>query len=167
MSDTLYAGLSAATLATLDGLRNVEWFANVGRPDTDRADFVATWDEAIKNCGSLEWENLCLEAANQYRERVAELSPSRLSHWNETVAMVKPASQALVREKIADVIAREDLPKIFVDTVDWDILHLCMEAEFGDIHPAGFYASQAYWYAAGHFPCGWRGAFPDGQLIIF
>lgn len=164
---TLQADLSPATLATLERLRGVEWFANVGRRDTDGADVLATWDEAIEHCSSVEWENLCLEAANQYRERLVEASPSSFARWNEVVALVKPVSQALVREKTADVVAREGLPKVFLDTVDWDILHLCMEAEFSDVREPGFYASQAYWYAAGHFPCGWRGAFPDGRLVIF
>ena len=164
---TLQAGLSAPTLATLESLRSVEWFSNVGRRDSDSVDVLTTWDEAIASCSSFGWENLCLEAANQYRERLGEASPSGFARWNDIVAVVKPASQALVRDKAADVIAREGLPKMFLDTVDWDILHLCLEAEFSDVQEPGFYASQAYWYAAGHFPCGWRGAFPDGRLIIF
>src|SRR5262249_31632568 len=59
------------------------------------------------------------------------------------------------------------LPKVFGNTVRWDILHLCMEAEFADVYPPGYYASQAYWYAHGHFPCGWRGEFSSGTLIVF
>ena len=42
-----------------------------------------------------------------------------------------------------------------------------MEAEFADVYPPGFYASQAYWYVKGHFPCGWQGEFPNGTLIIY
>ncbi|HEY1225272.1 MAG TPA: hypothetical protein VGE54_08610 [Brevundimonas sp.] len=166
MSD-LQAGLSSATLATLESLRGAEWFSNVGCQDTDSADVLTTWDQAIESCGSLEWENLCLEAANQYRERLAAASPARFARWNDIVALVKPASEALVRDRTAELVAREVLPKVVLDAVNWDILHLCMEAEFSDVQQPGFYASQAYWYAAGHFPCGWRGAFPDGRLIIF
>jgi hypothetical protein len=65
------------------------------------------------------------------------------------------------------VVAEHDLPKVFLDTVDWDILNLCMEAEYADVYPPGFYASQAYWYLKGHFPCGWQGAFPKGKLVIY
>ncbi len=36
-----------------------------------------------------------------------------------------------------------------------------------DVYPPGFYASQAYWYASGHFPCGWRGKVPQGKLIVY
>jgi hypothetical protein len=59
------------------------------------------------------------------------------------------------------------LPEIFEDTVRWDILHVCMEAEYADVSPPGFFASQAYWYVQVHFPCGWTGSFPDGKLVLY
>jgi hypothetical protein len=74
---------------------------------------------------------------------------------------------SFVREKIRDVRTAHNLPQAFEDTVQWDILHLCMEAEYADVYPPGFYASQAYWYANGHFPCGWHGQFPEGTLIVY
>ena len=54
-----------------------------------------------------------------------------------------------------------------LSAVQWDILHVCMEAEYADVYPPGFYASQAYWYVKGHFPCGWQGEFPNGKLIVY
>ena len=83
------------------------------------------------------------------------------------MAALKPVTQALVREKTKRVIEENDLPKVFLDTVDWDILHLCMEAEYADVYPPGFFASQAFWYVKGHFPCGWKGEFPKGKLVIY
>jgi hypothetical protein len=61
----------------------------------------------------------------------------------------------------------EARPRTFEDAVQWDILNVCMEAEYADIYPPGFYASQAYWYVKGHFPCGWQGNFPEGKLIMY
>jgi hypothetical protein len=128
---------------------------------------TSSWPEAVESCSSPEWEDLCLEAANQYRERLIERSLARYAKWNDVVLAIKPLTQALVREKTKDVIARNNLPEVFLQTVDCDILHLCMEAEYADVFPPGFYASQAYWYVKGHFPCGWRGAFPQGRLVIY
>jgi hypothetical protein len=62
---------------------------------------------------------------------------------------------------------RPAVPGAFVDTVDWDILHVCMEAEYADVYPPGFFASQAFWYVQGHFPCGWEGEFPAGRLVLY
>lgn len=159
--------MKEATRSTLSRLSEIAWFRNTGLRDTDAAEVVSTWQEAIESCSSADWEDLCLEAANQYRERLREVAPARLNTWNEVVGAVKPVAQALVRTKTASIVAEHSLPKVFVDTVDWDILHVLVEAEFADVFPPGFYASQAYWYVAGHFPCGWRGDFPEGRLLIF
>jgi hypothetical protein len=156
------------TEASLDQLRRVDWFRNCGVLDTEAAEVLSSWEEAIESCSSPEWENLCLEAANQYRGKLVERSIAEFARWNDVVGIVKPAAISLVREKTRDVISKNNLPEVFLDTVNWDILHLCMEAEFADVFPAGFYASQANWYAKGHFPCGWRGLFPSGgKLIVY
>jgi hypothetical protein len=143
------------------------WFRCVGLRDTDSAEVLSSWYQAIESCSSPEWEELCLEATNQYREKLAEKSRERFTKWNEMVLEIRPLTRALVQEKTQPIIEANGLPKVFLDTVDWDILHVCMEAEYADVYPPGFFASQAYWYMKGHFPCGWKGAFPNGKLIIY
>ena len=80
--------------------------------------------------------------------------------WNDVVDAVKPVAQTLVREKTRDMIEAHNLPAVFIGTVDWDILHLRMEAEYADVYLPGLYACQAYWYVKGHVPCEYRGEFP-------
>ena len=155
------------TTATLEELDQAIWFSRVGAQDTTAAIVLSSWREAIEHCASLEWENLCLEAANQYRQRLVERSRERFERWNEIVDELKPTTIPFVRRKIEAVTRENNLPKVFGDTVEWDILHLCMEAEYADVFPPGFYASHAYWYVKGHFPCGYRGDFPKGKLIIY
>ncbi len=159
------------TAATLEQLEKADWFANVGTfngiQNPSKVMLLPTWEEAVNQCSSIAWENLCLEAANQYRQRLTERSREQFSQWNEIVASLKPITEPLVRQKIEAVVREHDLPKVFEDTVQWDILHVCMESEYADVFQPGFYASQAYWYAKGHFPCGWEGEFPNGTLIIF
>jgi hypothetical protein len=58
------------TIATLDKLENAAWFSRVGIKDTDVAIVLSSWQEAIEHCGLIERENLCLEAHNQYCERL-------------------------------------------------------------------------------------------------
>jgi hypothetical protein len=159
--------MHARTAATLEKLYQAQWFRYVGIRDTEVAEVLNSWKEAIKSCRSLAWENLCLEAANGYCEKLARQSPERFEKWNDIVDEIKPVTQALVREKTEEVVEANELPEIFLNCVDWDILHLCMEAEYADVCPPGFFAGQAYWYVSGHFPCGWRGPIPDGKLIIY
>jgi len=159
------------TAATLDELNRADWFCNVGTPsgieEPSKYILLRSWDEAVESCASLEWENLCLEAVNQYRQRLLERSPQRYSQWNVVADSVKDTADELVYRKIEAVVRDYNLPQSFVDTVRWDIFHVCAEAEYADVFPAGFYASQAFWYVRGHFPCGWRGDFPQGSLVLF
>ena len=155
------------TIATLDELEKAAWFSHVGEKDTEAAIVLSSWEEAGRFCSSLEWQNLCLDALNQYRERLVERSKERFQNWNEVVTEIKVTTIPLVRRKISPVVSANSLPRDFEGMVQWDILGVCMEAEYADVYPPGFYASQAYWYVKGHFPCGWEGNFPEGKLIIF
>src|SRR3954453_11925681 len=158
----------ARTTGTLDELDKADWFSRVGSKDADNAEVLANWDAAIASCSSSVWRNLTLEAVNQYAARLSERSPAEYARWNDVVLDVRPAALSLVRRKTESIIRDESLPKIFLDTVAWDVLHVCVESEFADIYPPGFFASNAYWYVRGHFPCGWLGPFPEGgRLVIF
>lgn len=128
---------------------------------------LTSWQEAIEQCSSIEWENLCLEAQNQYGERLRERSKERFNQWNEVAAMLKETTIPFVQRKIERVVRQYNLPTVFENMVQWDILGVCRESEFADVYPPGFFASNAYWYMKGHFPCGWQGEFPKGTLIIY
>ncbi len=155
------------TIATLDQLAKTEWFVCVGVKDTAVAIVLSSWHEAIAHCSSTEWENICLDASNQYCRGILERSVERFKRWNEIAIELKETTIPFVRRKIEAVVKEQRLPEIFENMVQWDILGVCMEAEYEDVYPPGFYASQAYWYVKGHFPCGWEGEFPKGKLIIY
>jgi hypothetical protein len=155
------------TLAALDELEKAEWFSKVGVHDLDKPIILSSWQEAIEHCSSIEWENLCLEAQSQYRMRLLERSKDRWRQWNEIAIAVKITTIPFVQRKIEKVVLENALPKVFENTVQWDIFGVCMEGEYADVYPPGFYASQAFWYVRGHFPCGYEGEFPNGRRIIY
>ena len=160
--------MQPATEATIKSLESIEWFFAVGeKVVTNNARFLTSWTEAIQSCESEYWQWLLMEAPNQYRTQLLKKSPERFRKWNDVIREVKLKTIPLVDRKIANVVQQKNLSKVFSDVVDWDILHLCVEAEYADVYPPGFFASQAYWYMKGHFPCGWDGEFPDGKLVIY
>jgi hypothetical protein len=159
------------TKATLEQLETANWFSQVGTmygiTQPGKVIVLTSWQEAIERCSSIEWESLCMEAQNQYCERLYERSKERFQRWNEVAAMLKAITIPFVQRKIEVVVRRHSLPTVFENMVQWDILGVCMESEFADMYPPGFFASNAYWYTKGHFPCGWQGDFPNGTLIIY
>lgn len=157
------------TSAALTQLDEADWFSRVGVNDTEGfAIVISSWEEAITYCSSPETKALWLEAANQFHLRVLERSKERYREWNEIAKEIRPITNAFVSRKIGKVTDAHNLPKVFEDHVRWEIGHLFMECEYADIYPPGFFASHAYWYCRGHFPCGWSGNFPDnGKLVVY
>jgi hypothetical protein len=159
--------MQARTRATLAEFDSAAWFRAVGLPVEGPFVILSSWEDAIASCTSSEWEELLLEASNRYTDLLASKAPARFQSWNQVVVELKALTEPLVSRKVATVLEEHDLLKEFVDSVQWDILGACMEAEFADVQPPGFFASQAFWYVQGHFPCGWKGDFPDGRLILY
>ena len=156
------------TVQALDQLEKANWFSHVGIKDTETVFVLSTWQEAMNHCGAPGWAALNLEAANQYRERLVERSMERFRQWNVIAKELRSVIDPFVTQKIETVVREQNLPKVFGDCVRWDVAHLCMECEYADVYPPGFFASHAYWYMRGHFPRGWQGKFPNnGSLIVF
>jgi hypothetical protein len=160
------------TFETSENLRQLDdakWFARVGVHDevSSVAVVLSSWEQAIAHSSSDDWKNLKLEIANRFRERLIEAKPERFCRWNDIVAEVKKCTMPLVRRKLEPAVVRYKLPRSVVETAEWDILHLCMESEYIDVLPPGFYSGLAYWYAQGHFPCGWERQHAKGLPIIY
>lgn len=157
------------TAAALEQLRNADWFSRVGVQDTEGHVIVLTsWQDAMRFCAAADTRSLWQEAANQYHTRVLEGSKERYRQWNGIANELRPVVNAFVAGKIEAVVRENLLPKVFESHVRWDVMFLCIESEFADVYPPGFFASHAYWYVAGHFPCGWQGKFPrDGKLVVY
>jgi len=155
------------TIATLAELEAAAWFSKVGVKDTEAVIVLSSWPEAITHCDSVGWKNLCLEAVNQYRQRLLERSRERFIKWNDIVTDLRPTVEPFVHRKVQAVVQENLLPPIFEKMVRGDIFGVCLEAEYADVYPPGFYASHAYWYVKGHFPCGYEGLFPNGKLIVY
>jgi len=155
------------TIATLNRLEKASWFSRVGISEGSCVVVVTSWPQAIELCDTSDWEDLRLEALNQYRECIAHRSKERLELWNDAVREVKKNTKPLVDRKIATVVREHALPEIFKMRVNRDIIGFCMEAEYADVCLPGFFTSIGNWYVNGHFPCGWRGVFPQGKLVIY
>lgn len=159
--------MNATTTATLSQLDGVQWFAEVGKPLSSNIIAIKSWRDAIEQCSSPEWQDVQLEGGNLLREKLFRAAPERLKTWNAIVEDLKQTTIPFVKRKIADVVTAQRFPAHFENSVQWDILHVCCEAEHSDIVPPSFFAGLAYWYMKGHFPCGWEGEIPNGKLMVF
>jgi len=147
------------THALLQAMERWPWFENVGDPIEDLGVIpVVSWDNAVELCGGNLWEVTRLQTHNRYTKEVRARDWTRANQWNSIVEQINEAIRPLVDARGRVPSTRLSLPELFVHQVDWDILGICMEAEYADIYPPLFYANiLAPWYRTGHFPCGWDG----------
>lgn len=158
------------TKGNLEKALATDWFRSVGTLQSDEKKRALTsWKEASQSARSPQWIELLQESANQYRERLLERDRMRYNQWNEIVDVVKSEAMPLVQRKIDAYLQASRIPDDIVQVIQWDFLHFCMECEYNDVFPVGFYASQMFWYTQGNFPCGWEGGeFPKrGRLLVY
>lgn len=155
------------TSETIKHLKHVNWFTNCGIKDTQNAIVLESWEQAIKECSSIKWENLCIETANNIALKVLKKDRERYKAWNKVAELIHPYADEIINKKVIPVKEENNLADVFVTRVSWDIIHLLIEAEYADIVKPTFYAGLSYWYVNGHFPCGWKGDLTTGKLIIY
>src|SRR5689334_16546012 len=136
--------MKAQTLATLAQLKDAEWFSRLGIKDVKTAIVLDSWKDALDPKRFRNWESLCLEARNRYTELLMTKNKSRFNRWNEALSEVTSVVVPLVKQKSEAVMRLNALPRKFEDTVRWDIMHLCMEAEYADVYPPGFYSALGF-----------------------
>jgi len=128
---------------------------------------VSTWPEAIEFCTSTLWRALIVDAVKLYREQLASIAAERMLLWNDLENEIRPIVASLVLRKTEQVVVTNQLPKVVIERMRWDMLHFALETENADVCPVGFFAEQASWYLKGHFPCGRMGNKLTGRPIVY
>ncbi|MFO1488056.1 MAG: hypothetical protein U1F65_06230 [Verrucomicrobiota bacterium] len=93
--------------------------------------------------------------------------PINFPQWDRIREEIKPQVVALVTEKTRQVVAKAGLPDVVVKRATWDILCMALEHEFAEVVPVSFFDAMGACYLHGHFPCGWEGNWPEGQLMVY
>jgi hypothetical protein len=162
--------MKQATIELIESVRAAVWFGHVGEPLPAPSDAhvlqVATWAEAANACSSVEWENVALEHQNRLTMALHANHRERYRAWNNSAVAVRNAIDPIIEEKTRAVVAEHDLPKQFTGSIQWDLLSACMESEYSDLIPPGFFAMIVEWYRQGRFPCGWGSRDENGRLRL-
>ena len=159
-------------LAFLEAVRGVRWFERCGHECRVAVPFeivrVADWDVAQATCANGCWENVQLEAQNALTVFLNNNYRARYQQWNDIVVAAKSACLSSLTDVVWQPFCeRNRLAETVVQSVQWDILGAIMEREYDDCPGRPTFALHLFnLYRAGHFPCGWRGEWPAGQLLV-
>jgi hypothetical protein len=154
-------------------LRAIDWFAHCGEPISldlsMTVEQVSSWPEAVESCADVVWENVELEARNQLTIWLHRHDRENYQNWNTLVAEHKAGVlDRLTDEKWIPCQQSRGLDIAVVHSVQWDVLGALMENSYlGSGHRCFFFLELLSVYGAGHFPCGWRGDWPQGALVAY
>lgn len=154
-------------------LRAIEWFGRCGQPASLDLSMpneqVGGWPEAVKACKLSAWEDAELGAQNQLTLWLHQHDREKYQRWNDLVAQHKAAVvNPLTAEWWEPYRQEHGLDIAVVHSVQWDILGALMENSYlGSGHRCFFFLELLWVYEAGHFPCGWRGKWPRGGLVVY
>jgi len=69
--------------------------------------------------------------------------------------------------QIAQTFQQENgLSKEFLDCLKWDVLNIAMETTYKSCRSPMFFENLLIVYSHGRFPCGWKGEWPNGKLMV-
>jgi hypothetical protein len=153
-------------------LARVPWCARCGQGPTALdlpfpALWLSTWGEATARMAAVSWENAKLGAENELTLWLHKNANDEYQSWNERAARVK-ASLVAALEPVW-TRRQEELgfgPEL-VAGLRWIVRSAGMELDYLPFgHPARFFLNLLPVLEAGHLPCGWKGRWPRGALVL-
>jgi hypothetical protein len=159
--------MKEATRRFLETLEEAPLLARLGSTAPDarpRTQLARSWDEADEILRDDDLQRFRVERANEMRR---QLPQARLNCWNDLVRVIGDDVSLLVEPSAARLGLPEDGRTRGVNAARWDLVHACLEHEYGDVVMTRFYRDLAEWYARGHLVCGWRGGTRSGTLFVF
>lgn len=159
--------MKSVTAKHLKRFEDATWFANVGKLMKDHV-LLATWDQAIKHADGDHWMEEIGGMANHFGGILdREHYDRRRDFWNLLIKEMSIAAKPLVEAKLAAhqryFKGKENAERSLLDIVRLS----CMEREYSDVVPPGYFHMLAELVIAGRFPCGYNGEYPHGQLIVY
>ncbi|REK71269.1 hypothetical protein [Paenibacillus paeoniae] len=155
----------------VERISSITWFSNCGNPLGDRIQlevvYESNWKKAAKRAQSNHWEAVTLEAGNELTEFLSLNYPDLYKQWNHLVREGKEVIELHIVPKINEYIKVRELSPALLDHVKWDMVSAIMEHNYMAQKEPGFFIELLKVYESGNFPCGWKGKWPKGKLIIY
>lgn len=156
---------------TILRLDNITWFSNCGKKKViSKYDisYAKDIDSAIKHCLSTRWSNITLEKRNDVHSYLVVKRVNTLYTWNEVVLQIKKDILPPILKKIEcnwlEIFKNE---YVIRQTIESNLLYIMILSAFKKYKEEPFHEELLNIYEQGYFPCGWKGTYPEGKIVIF
>jgi hypothetical protein len=156
-------------------LKSIDWLSRCGSKSAQSLAcnlpvvYAADRVEAESLCLSQEWEDETLEASNRLTEFLDQNDRASYQRWNAIVedakkCAVAPLGSSIWTPRIRALGFNQDL----IHSLNWDITGAAVEHAYSFVpgRPT-FFLDLLGIYKSGWLPCGWRGSWPEGSLVIW
>lgn len=155
---------------SFERLRTINWFSKCAEmPDINfdfSVEWIPDWSIAVKHFTSPDWEDTTLQARNALTAYLATNYQNDYQDWNKITIQARDLIIKDIMPIISAFQQQQKLPTVFCDCVRWDLLAFVMESTYKRCNPPFFFTNLIEVYLAGRFPCGWKGEWPNGRLMV-
>ena len=155
-------------------INEIPWFEKCGNRTEISLNYkykFVTEKEMIKSLSGIKWDNLENDEFNKLYDWFR--TSAICLDWERSVREIRkeemPKFDLLVKDKIKKVFVNEQ--KLVLDSFHYELLMIIMKLtiskRFSSNDEPHFYNELLEIYKAGHFPCGWRGSYPEGTILIY
>lgn len=154
-------------------LKTIDWFANVGKPlqldVTMPVEQVKSLAQAAKHLASLSWFNTLIDSQNQLTGYLHQHHMDRYRDWNKIgMKMNREVIAPLVKKHWEPFRHQHGLDAKCLGPIQMSVRLAFMENAYLDCKHGSFFNSELLRvYEAGHLPCGWKGRWPQGTLLVY
>lgn len=89
------------------------------------------------------------------------------NYWNENVILVKEKYLPPILESINRAIKDKDYSAEMIFSIRQNILMIIISDYYSDYYESIFFKNLLEVYLSGHIPCGWKGKYPEGKIIVY
>lgn len=155
-------------------VHDIPWFTNCGKRTEISLDFRYEFinkSDMFKSISGIKWDNIENEEFNKLYDWFR--TSSICLDWEKTVKSIRneniPELDKSVLEIINETFGKNS--KLVIDSFHYDLLMIIMkltiEKKYFSEHEPMFFNNILAVYQAGHFPCGWCGEYPEGEILIY
>lgn len=152
-------------------LNNIKWFENCNRKNATskyEISYAKDINSVVKHCSSIRWQNITLEKSQDVHSYLIVKRVNTLYTWNETVLEIKKDILPQILQKAENKWNEKyDREQEITNILRWNISNILILSAFRKYKNEPFHEELLNIYEQGYFPCGWKGTYPEGKIIIF
>lgn len=152
-------------------LNNIKWFENCEKGNAIskyEISYAKNIDSVIKHCSSTRWANLILERRQIVSSYLTVYRVNTLYKWNEVVLEIKKNVIPILLQKVEEKWREKyDVSDKIIMNIRSDMVRIIALYVFREYKIDPFHEEILNIYEQGYLPCGWKGTYPEGKIIIF